>query len=409
MTIGSMQRKKVSSCGKKERSRYEHKTTSIMLPSFYQKYLERYFKPAQLVTLKMLVWLLQSQKQVKIERLAANLPLPILEPSRRRHIQRFLSLSSLSILALWFPLIREILSRQFKAGTQLIIAIDRTQWQENNVLMVSVIHQKRAFPIFWTLLEKKGACNLGEQKQVLRPVIRLLNKYKLVVVADREFHSIELAQWLHSQHLSFVLRQKCGTTFREKRQKFQPLSSIPLQPGIRLFYPHITLTQRKGFNRFNLAAYWKRKYKGKQEKEPWYLLTDLSDLKSATHIYKQRYGIEAMFKDCKTGGYNLEGSKASPEKLIRLILLIALAMTSAWLQGQRTQLQGQQKYVCRPTDKGRTRRRHSSFWIGLYGETWLVAFHACQLWVQEMLSLIANKKSFYQRGLRAINLMQQPL
>lgn len=34
-----------------------------------------------------------------------------------------------------------------------------------------------------------------------------------------------------------------------------------------------------------------------------------------------------MFKDCKTGGYNLEGSQASPEKLSRLILLIALAMT----------------------------------------------------------------------------------
>lgn len=380
-----------------------------MLPSFYQKYLERYLKPAQLITLKMVVWLLQSQKQVRIERLAATLPLPILENSRRRHIQRFLSLGSLSVLALWFPLIREILTHQIKAGTQLIIAIDRTHWKENNVLMVSAIYQKRAFPIFWTLLEKKGACNLAEQKQVLRPVVRLLNKYKLVVVGDREFHSIELAQWLDRQQVSFVLRQKGNTTFREKRQKFQALSSIQIQPGIRIFYHHISLTQKKGFNRFNLAALWKRKYKGKQEKEPWYLLTNLPELTSAIHIYKQRYGIEAMFKDCKTGGYNLEGAKTTPDRLIKLILLIALAMTSAWLHGQRTQLQGQQEYVCRPTETGRTRRRHSNFWIGLYGESWLVSFHQCQLWVEEMLSLIANKKSFYQRGLRAISLIDQPL
>ena len=75
----------------------------------------------------MLVWLLQSHKNVKIERLAANLPLPILGNSRRRHIQRFLALGSLSILALWFPLIKEILARQLKDGDQLIIAIDRTQ------------------------------------------------------------------------------------------------------------------------------------------------------------------------------------------------------------------------------------------------------------------------------------------
>ena len=246
-------------------------------------------------------------------------------------------------------------------------------------------------------------------ERYLKPAQRLLNKYQLVVVGDREFHSIELAQWLHRQHVNFVLRQKCDTTFRSKRQKFQPLSSIPIQPGIRLFYPDISLTQKKGFNRFNLAAYWKRKYRGKQEKEPWYLLTNLPNLPSAVHIYKQRYGIEAMFKDCKTGGYNLEDSQTSPARLIKLILLIALAMTSAWLHGQRTQLQGQHQYVCRLTETGRTRRRHSNFWIGLYGESWLVGFQACQLWVEEMLSIIANKRSFYQRGLRAINLIEQPL
>ena len=142
-------------------------------------------------------------------------------------------------------------------------------------------------------------------------------------MAKREFHSIELAQWLHRQHLSFVLRQKYTTTFREKRQMFQPLSHIPIQPGIRRFYSHVSLTKKKGFNRFNLAACWKRKYQGKSENEPWYLLTNLPDLNSTLKIYRQRFGIEAMFKDCKTGGYNLEGSKASPDRLIRLILLIA--------------------------------------------------------------------------------------
>ena len=380
-----------------------------MLPSFYQNFIERYLTPAQIITLKMLVWLLKSHKQVRLERLAATLPLPILENSRRRHIQRFLSLGSLSILALWFPLVREILSRQIKAGNQLIIAIDRTQWKENNVLMVSAIYQKRAFPIFWTLLDKKGACNLSEQQQILRPVIRLLQKYKLVIIGDREFHSIELAQWLHRQGVRFVLRQKATSTFREKRQPFQPLSNIPIQPGIHLFYSHVSFTQKKGFNRFNLVTSWKRKYKGKQEDKPWYLLTNLPELKSAIRIYSQRYGIEAMFKDCKTGGYNLEGSKASSDRLIRLILLIALAMTSAWLQGKRTKLQGQQKYVCRLQEKGRTRRRHSNFWIGLYGENWLIAFYLCQSWVQEMLNYTYNKKSFYQRGLRAITLIQQPL
>jgi hypothetical protein len=132
----------------------------------------------------MLVWLLQTQKEVRIERLAATLQLPILQSSRRRHIQRFLQVKALSILIVWFPIVKEVIARQFRAGSQLVIALDRTQWKEYNVLMVSAIVQKRAFPIFWTLLDKHGASNLVEQQQVLRPVIRLLKRYKLVIIGS---------------------------------------------------------------------------------------------------------------------------------------------------------------------------------------------------------------------------------
>lgn len=110
----------------------------------------------------MLVWLLQHQKQVRLERLAATLPLPIQQNSRRRHLQRFLNLDALSVVLLWFPVIEEILKRHYKPGAQLVIALDRTwkcfggnnssqklpQWKENNVLMVSAIYKKRALPIF---------------------------------------------------------------------------------------------------------------------------------------------------------------------------------------------------------------------------------------------------------------------
>ena len=171
-------------CGKKERSRNLIKTVIKMLASFYQNFLEKYLNKAQLITLKMLVWLLQNQKQVRIERLAATLPLPIQQNSRRRHIQRFLTLSALSVVLMWFPLIESIINQHFKVGSRLTIAMDRTQWKENNVLMVSVIYQKRAWPIYWCLLEKDGSSNLEEQQKVLRPVIRLLKKYKLVIIGE---------------------------------------------------------------------------------------------------------------------------------------------------------------------------------------------------------------------------------
>ncbi|HEY9807907.1 MAG TPA: IS4 family transposase [Halomicronema sp.] len=239
-----------------------------MLPTFYLELLQKYLSQRQLITLKLLVWLLQNQKQVKIEKLAATLPLPIQLESRRRHIQRFLSLTKLSVVLLWFPIIKEIIARQIGKGKQLIIAVDRTQWQDNNILMASAIYERRALPIFWIVLDKKGASNFREQQIVLRPVIRLFKSYKMVIVGDREFHGIELWQWIDAQGVKFVLRQKKNTTFRQKRQKFSSLSTLKLAPGQKQFLPQIHLTPKKGFNRLNLACYWKRKYKNQQEKEP---------------------------------------------------------------------------------------------------------------------------------------------
>jgi hypothetical protein len=37
-----------------------------MLPQFYQNHLKKYLSETQLITLKVLVWLLSNQKQVKI-------------------------------------------------------------------------------------------------------------------------------------------------------------------------------------------------------------------------------------------------------------------------------------------------------------------------------------------------------
>ena len=40
-----------------------------------------------------------------------------------------------------------------------------------------------------------------------------------------------------------------------------------------------------------------------------------------------------MFRDCKTGGYNLEGSGLQGYRLIKIILLMALVDSSAIFQG----------------------------------------------------------------------------
>jgi hypothetical protein len=189
-----------------------------MLPEFYLTYLDSQLSASHLLTLEMLVWLLQFHKQVRIERLAACLPLPILYESRRRHIQRFLLLPQLSVPLLWFPLIKSILSTQIKPGNQVIVALDRTQWKENNLFVVSVIWNKRAWPIYWQFLEHKGSSNLAQQLALLRPVFRLLKSYEIVVIGDREFRSVELAIGSSRKKVYFALRQKQGSYIKLKGQ-----------------------------------------------------------------------------------------------------------------------------------------------------------------------------------------------
>ncbi len=102
-----------------------------------------------------------------------------------------------------------------------------------------------------------------------------------------------------------------------------------------------------------------------------------------------------MFKDCKTGGYNLEGTKAKTERLTTLILLIALAYTAASLKGKIFKSLGQQKYIARLRELKRIERRHSNFWIGLYGHIWILALDFCKEWMNQIMKNNLNKLSFY--------------
>ena len=270
-----------------------------MLPKFYRTCLQSQLSSSQLHTLEILVWLLQQHKQVRIERLAAYLPLPILFASRRRHLQRFLILPQLSVALIWLPLIKGIIRTQIKPKNQVILSWDRTQWRTNNLFMVSVIWSKRAWPVYWQFLPHIGSSNLAQQKAILRPCLRLLKSYQIVVVGDREFHSVKLAAWLEEQKV-YALRQKKATYIKPPNGDYQRLSELGLAPGVKLFLTGVTCTLGKGFGRFNLAAYWQRK----SPDAGWYILTNLNSLDAALKAYKARSGIEAMFKDCKSGGYN---------------------------------------------------------------------------------------------------------
>ena len=183
------------------------------------------------------------------------------------------------------------------------------------------------------------------------------------------------------------------------------LNGLGLAPGISFFLQGLKVTKTPGINGGNLAGKWQRKFTGWSPEEGWFILTNLPNLKLAIMAYKKRFDLEEMFRNFKSGGYNLEGTGVSGERLIALIILMAIAYTSATMYGQKIQRMGVQKYVGRVKESGRTERRHSSFYIGLYGQNWVDYMDNCKELVTKLLKLNRNKQKYYQRGLRAMKLI----
>lgn len=140
--------------------------------------------------------LLQSIKMVKLEAWATALPLPIKFESRRHRLQRFLSLPVLKVEKLWFPILQNWLAIDFPRSQVLYVAIDRTSWGCVNLLMISLIWDKRAIPIYFELLPKQGSTSVEEQLAALDKVFPLFKEYKTVILGDWELCWFKLASSL---------------------------------------------------------------------------------------------------------------------------------------------------------------------------------------------------------------------
>ncbi|WP_445246984.1 hypothetical protein [Microcoleus sp. OTE_8_concoct_300] len=165
------------------------------------------------------------------------------------------------------------------------------------------------------------------------------------------------------------------------------------------------LTAKVTCSRFDIACKWKRNYRGLKVKDAWFILTDLGSLPVALSAYKERMGIEEMFRDCKSGGYNLEGSGLRGDRLIKIILLMAIAYTCAIFQGIEIQKKQVQKYVSRRCEPIKKYRRRSTFGVGFDGEEWVDYLDRHSLEIQQLMKLTRNKRRFYQQGIRAATLI----
>jgi hypothetical protein len=75
-----------------------------LLHTFYTQHLKTQLKRTEYLILWILVVILQNHREVRLEQLANLFPPKILFESRRKKLQRFLSLPNLTIEKIWWPL-----------------------------------------------------------------------------------------------------------------------------------------------------------------------------------------------------------------------------------------------------------------------------------------------------------------
>ncbi len=209
-------------------------------------------------------------------------------------------LSSLSLPLFWFPIIKSIVEKEFKRVKRLIFILDRTQWKDKNIFMISVIWRKRALPIYWLILEKKGSSNIREQIALIRPVLKLFSHYEVVILGDREFHGVELSYWLKQKNkktkkpIYYAFREKDNIYLKRSRKNQERLKELKLIPGVKVLYKNAQITKQKSLGKFNLLADKKRDYRDHKVKESWFIITNLDDHNEVIKLDKKRVGIEAL-------------------------------------------------------------------------------------------------------------------
>ncbi|EAZ92543.1 transposase, partial [Crocosphaera chwakensis] len=176
-----------------------------------------------------------------------------------------------------------------------------------------------------------------------------------------------------------------------------------------LFYQGVKVTKTRGLAGSKIVGKWKRRYRGVDTKEAWFIITNLKSLDETIDAYKKRFEIEEMFRDFKKGGYDLERTKLTGHRLSSLIILITLAYSMATFSGKIIKHKGLAKYVGRVRKNQKMQRRHSNFYIGIHGKDWVDSCDLLAVESQALMQLSPGKCAYYGQGQRAISFIKSSL
>jgi len=307
-------------------------------------------KPIRTTLIELIVCLLENNKAhlSKLGEYLNNGDIDVMASIQR--VRRFLSNPKISpsltvkpLLYLMRPLLEKL--------PEIILIVDRTNWDKRrhhiNILSVAVSYKGRALPLYWMVFDKKGNSSLEQWKQVLFPVVITLEQMSWLsdkqihmhVVADREFASPKLAEWLKTLYnVEVTLRIKASMYLTGEDTKETKVASLirKMTKGSRQVLYNQMLTRNSSF-KMNVLLTWNKDYD-----QPLVVATTSGNPATVDDTYGQRFNIEPMHKDWKSNAFDLEKTRVTdPKRIETLLIPIAFAYILCVLKGEQKEQNGE--------------------------------------------------------------------
>lgn len=215
---------------------------------------------------------------------------------------------------------------------KLILSIDRTNWKfgqlDINIFMLGIVYKGVAFPLLFTMLEKRGNSNTQERIDLINRFIALFGKDCIKsLVADREFVGKKWIEYLNQEGIRYHIR------IRNNFKIFLPSKNKEVKASC-LFNDLKVGCYREYHKIVTVGDQYCYISGCKLTKGEFLIIISFNKPEQAREDYKQRWQIEMCFKAMKSSGFDIEKTHLTKiERIEKLVLLVMIAFVWCYKVG----------------------------------------------------------------------------
>jgi hypothetical protein len=294
-----------------------------------------------------------------LSRIVSHLPSRAREASKGRRAQRLLANPRLDVRAAQHDLSRRALgSRHGRVDLLLDATTTGASAHDPGTtsLLVMLARRGRAQPLSWRTwpAHQKDQDWSGAIPDLLTPITAAAPAdVHLVLQTDRGLGNANMARAALDAGMHFLLRITKCTQVHLPDETVLPLGNLAPAPGTSRLVtgarigPTRTKRGRTWHSDWstaltvNIVAVWRR-----GDREPWLLITDLPAQRRRCSEYRRRTWEELALRDSKRLGFDWGHSRIRiPERVERLLLVLALALLWLLATTQRVVRRGERRLV----------------------------------------------------------------